>query len=169
MNGKIADLNFRRVLHKEKRNRGDPDFPIKRVRLQVAIPLLVAASIVTLPYGWIVQQGLPLPVPLVFQGLIGFIVVPLTGTLTMLVVDLFPDQAATASAACNLARCWLGALAAAVVDIMVQRMGWGWCFLLMGLAMVAAATFLVVKYVQEVSGRADQEQDVMHQQSQTEK
>lgn len=66
-------------------------------------------------------------------------------TLTTLLVDLFPDRAATAAAAINLVRCWLGAVAAAVIDYMLSGMGWGWCYVFLGLVQLVALGGLLIE------------------------
>ena len=43
-------------------------------------------------------------------------------------MDLFPECPATATAANNITRCWLGAAATAVVVPMIKRIGAGWTF-----------------------------------------
>ena len=48
--------------------------------------------------------------------------------LGTLMVDLFPECPATATAANNITRCWLGAAATAVVVPMIKRIGAGWTF-----------------------------------------
>lgn len=100
-----------------------------------------------IPYGWTLQQHAHLAVPLVLQFIIGFCFIASLNTLNTLLVDLFPDRAATAAAACNLVRCWLGAVGAAVISQMLSGMGWGWCFAFLGLLMGAALGLLWVENV----------------------
>ena len=95
-----------------------------------------------LPYGWVLEQRAPLAVTLVLQFIMGLCFISALNTLNTLLVDLFPDRAATAAAACNLVRCWLGAVGAAVVDQMLVRMGWGWCFGFLGLLLAATMVLL---------------------------
>lgn len=47
-----------------------------------------------------------------------------------LIVDLYPGKAASATAAVNVGRCLLGAVAVAVVQPMIDAMGAGWTFTL---------------------------------------
>lgn len=48
--------------------------------------------------------------------------------INTLVVDLYPGKAATATAAVNVGRCLLGAVAVAIVQPMTDAMGAGWTF-----------------------------------------
>ncbi|KAK7990494.1 chloramphenicol resistance protein [Apiospora arundinis] len=67
-------------------------------------------------------------VPLILQFLIGFTKQSLFTFLNTLLVDYYPDKSASAQAANNLVRCEMAAAGLAVVDIMIQRLGVGWCF-----------------------------------------
>lgn len=66
--------------------------------------------------------------------------------LSSLLIDLSPNRPATAAAALNLVRCWLGAVLAAVLQYLLSGMGWGWCFCFFGLVLVAASPLLLVEY-----------------------
>ena len=100
-----------------------------------------------IPYGWALQRHAPVVVPLILQFIIGFCFVAALNSLNTLLVDLFPDRPATAAAACNLVRCALGAIGAAVIDQMLTGMGWGWCFTFLGLLMGATMGFLWMENV----------------------
>ncbi|CDM36633.1 Major facilitator superfamily domain, general substrate transporter [Penicillium roqueforti FM164] len=100
-----------------------------------------------IPYGWVLQQRVHLAAPLVLQFIIGFCFVAALNCLNTLLVDLFPDKPATAASACNLVRCCLGAVGAAVISQMLSGMGWGWCFFFLGLAMTAGMGLLWVENV----------------------
>lgn len=100
-----------------------------------------------IPYGWTLQQRANLAAPLVLQFIIGFCFIAALNTLNTLIVDLFPDRAATAAAACNLVRCLLGAVGSAVIDPMLRGMGYGWCFSFLGILMGVAMGMLWVEHV----------------------
>jgi MFS family permease len=86
-------------------------------------------------------------VALTFQALIGFSGTPLLGVIYTLLIDLYPSQAVATQGPADLVRCWLGALFAAVIDYMLESMGWGWSFTLIGLNMVVALPSLGLVYV----------------------
>ncbi|KAE9991211.1 hypothetical protein EG327_000266 [Venturia inaequalis] len=107
-NGKIMDWNYRRWAKKlnfaleKKRGTDLRHFPIEKVRLQplfIIVPIGVASYI---PFGWILQYRVHLAVPLALQFVTGFCMVAMNNTLSSLLVDLFPEKPATASAAANL-------------------------------------------------------------------
>lgn len=131
------------------RKKGDDlrNYPIERARLQCVFPVMALGCAAFIPYGWGLQQHTSLAVPLVLQFVVGFCFVASLNTLNTLLVDLFPDRAATAAAACNLVRCWLGAIGAAVIDQMLTSMGWGWTFVFLGMCMAVAMVLLWVEHV----------------------
>jgi MFS family permease len=148
LNGKLVDYNYRRVARKlnfpvdEKKGDDLRAFPIERTRLQTVFPLMALGIAAFLPYGWVLEQRAPLAAPLILQFIIGLCFISALNTLNTLLVDLFSDRASTAAAACNLVRCWLGAVGAAVIDQMLMGMGWGWCFGFLGLLMATALVLL---------------------------
>lgn len=153
LNGKLVDYNYKRIARKLRfpvnRRRGDDlrNYPIERARLQCVFPPMAVGCAAFIPYGWTLQQHTSLAAPLVLQFIIGFCFIASLNTLNTLLVDLFPDRAATAAAACNLVRCWLGAIGAAVIDQMLEGMGWGWTFTFLGLCMAVSMALLWVEYL----------------------
>ncbi|KAJ5595272.1 uncharacterized protein N7459_001480 [Penicillium hispanicum] len=153
LNGKAIDYNYTRTAQKlglpVDRKKGDDlrAYPIERTRLQTVFPVMALGIAAFIPYGWTLQQHAHLAAPLVLQFIIGFCFIASLNTLNTLLVDLFPDRPATAAAACNLVRCWLGAIGAAVIDQMLNGMGWGWCFAFLGLLMGAAMGLLWMESV----------------------
>lgn len=151
LNGKLIDYTYKRDARKlgfsVDRKRGDDlrKFPIEKARLKTVFPLMAIGIASYLPYGWVLQQHAPLVAPLILQFINGFCFIASLNTLNTLLVDLFPDKPATAAAACNLVRCWLGAVGAAVIDYMLSGMGWGWCFTFLGLVQTAGLAILVIE------------------------
>lgn len=131
------------------RKKGDDlrEFPIEKTRLQTVFPGMALGIAAFIPYGWVLEQRAPLVAPLILQFIISFCFIASLNTLNTLLIDLFPDRPATAAAACNLVRCWLGAVGAAVIDHMLTGMGWGWCFAFLGFVMAAAMGLLWVESV----------------------
>ncbi|KAL4891914.1 major facilitator superfamily domain-containing protein [Aspergillus ambiguus] len=131
LNGKLLDRSYRRTVQRlglpTDRKRGDD--------LRHFFPVVAVGLVAFVPYGWTLDRQAPLAVPLVLQFFVGFSFVAANSTLSTLLVDLFPDRPATASAASNLVRCWLGAVGAAVIDSMLWAMGAGLCFTFWGLVL----------------------------------
>ncbi|RAK81365.1 MFS general substrate transporter [Aspergillus fijiensis CBS 313.89] len=158
LSGRVLDFNYTRIqtqLRQQTRNLEDPSkdpsgddpFPYECARLQIAVPFALLASVSLLSYGWIIQTHCSLAAALVFQSLIGFSGTPLLGIIYTLLIDLYPTQAVATQGAADLVRCWLGALFAAVIDYMIESMGWGWSFTILGLNMVIAMPLLGVLYL----------------------
>lgn len=158
-NGKVIDWNYARVARKlgfpVDRKKGDDlrNYPIESTRLQTVFPVMALGVAAFIPYGWTLQQGANLAAPLVLQFIIGFTFIASLNTLNTLLVDLFPDRAATAAAACNLVRCLLGAVGSAVIDPMLRGMGYGWCFAFLGILMGVAMGLLWMEKVYGMSWR----------------
>lgn len=149
--GKVIDHNYKRIAQRLKlpvdRKKGDDlrAFPIEQARLQTVFPVMTVGIAAFIPYGWVLQQRVNLAAPLVLQFIMGFCFVAALNCLNTLLVDLFPEKPATAAAACNLVRCFLGAIGAAVINQMLSGMGWGWCFVFLGLTMAADIGLLWVE------------------------
>ncbi|KAL4899815.1 hypothetical protein BDW74DRAFT_171222 [Aspergillus multicolor] len=152
--GKLVDLNYRRIqkqqyqsLKSESMPEHSIDFPYEVARLQVAIPFALLAALSLITYGWMVETGQSLAVALTLQALIGLGGNPLLGTIYTLLIDLYPAQAVATQGAADLVRCWLGAIAAAVIDYMLSGIGWGWSFTILGLLMMLSMPALGLVYV----------------------
>ncbi|KXG50894.1 Major facilitator superfamily domain, general substrate transporter [Penicillium griseofulvum] len=149
--GKVIDYNYKRTAQNlgfpVDREKGDDlrGFPIERARLQTVFPVMAIGVGAFIPYGWVLQQRVHLAAPLVLQFIIGFCFVASLNCLNTLLVDLFPDKPATAASACNLVRCCLGAVGAAVISQILSGMGWGWCFFSLGLVMAVGMGLLWVE------------------------
>ncbi|KAL4953152.1 major facilitator superfamily domain-containing protein [Aspergillus filifer] len=123
-----------------------PTFPLEKARLQQSFPTLCLTITTLIPYGFVLQSRTHISAPLTLQFLNGFATVACTNTLNTLLVDLFPDRPATAAAACNLVRCWLGALGAGTVEFMLRSMEWGGCFAFLGGCLGLAALLAGIEY-----------------------
>lgn len=140
ISGKLADANYKRIGKTDNfsnRHR-TTTFPVEKARLQIVYPLMSLGIAAFIPYGWVLARRSPLPVPLTLQFIIGFSFVGTVNILSTLIVDLFPDRPSTAAAACNIVRCWLGAVGAATIEQMLRGVGWGWGFCFLGILMGCA-------------------------------
>ncbi|KAF7562483.1 hypothetical protein G7046_g1653 [Stylonectria norvegica] len=141
--GYVLDWNYRRVAKKIgfsiDRRRGDDlrNFPIETARIQPVYPTLLLGIGALIGYGWALQVETTVAVPLVLVFLIGMLIPTSFSVLNTLIVDLHPEAPATATAANNLVRCLLGAVATAVIEHMIRGMGRGWCFTFLALLNLA--------------------------------
>nr|POE62776.1 itaconate transport protein [Quercus suber] len=125
--GKIIDSRYR---HHAKRlglpliynRRVDlSNFPIERARLEVAIPTVALGTACVIGFGWMIQYQINLAGPLIFLFVIGFCISASLNTVSVLLVDLYPGKAGTATAANNLVRCFLGAGATSGVIPLIEK------------------------------------------------
>lgn len=148
--GYILDWNYRRIAKKlgmvVSRRRGDDltNFPIESARIEPIYPALLIGVVALIGYGWALQVETSVAVPLALVFVIGMMVPTSFNVLNTLIVDLYPDAPATATAANNLVRCMFGAVATAVIDYMIDGMGRGWCFTFLSLLMAACMPVLRV-------------------------
>ena len=118
------------------------EFPIERARLEIAIPMLAIGSACMMGFGWMVQYKVNLSGPLIFLFVIGFCVSASLNTVAVLLVDIYPGKAGTATAAANIVRCWLGAGATSGVVPLIDRVGMGWTTTIFALLNVAFSPIL---------------------------
>ncbi|GAA5891148.1 hypothetical protein JCM5296_004909 [Sporobolomyces johnsonii] len=121
-------------------------FPIEKARLR-SLPyyfaVLIACSIV---YGWVLDKGVHLSVPLIMQFFVGISVTSIFNMVSTLVVDLYPGQSASATAANNLYRCLCGAAGTAFVDPLINKMGAGWAFTFLSLLNCCFLPIIFLEY-----------------------
>jgi MFS family permease len=124
------------------------NFPVEKARLQVALPMLGLASICTIIYGWILHFRTSVAGPIIMLFFLGYTLIASTQTISILIVDINPNVAGTATAAFNLIRCLLGAAATALILPMTRRMGLGWAYTFIGLVYLVLSPMLlaVMKY-----------------------
>ncbi|KAI2708814.1 hypothetical protein CBS147339_4243 [Penicillium roqueforti] len=150
INGKFLDFNYRRLAKQlnfpltKNRETDLRNFPIEKARLQLAFPLLTLGSISVLVFGWFLNFGIHLAAPTCILFLMGLTLTGAFNTISTLLVDLYPTQAAKATAANNFGRCLLGAGATALIDPMLSAMGRGWCFTFIALVMMATTPLLLI-------------------------
>ena len=115
--GRAVDWNFSRhcprlgisLEEAKQKNRDLGDFPIEIVRCEIAVPILLLAIISTIIYGWVFDYQTSVAGPMVMLFFIGFCANGFFTILSVLMVDIYPQAPATATAANNVVRCWLGA------------------------------------------------------------
>lgn len=151
INGRMLDANYRRVAKEIgftiDRKRGDDlrHFPIENARLGIIwTPLFIGLAAI-LCYGWILEKHANLAVPLIFHFLVGLCLNGAFNIMATLLIDLYPQSPSTATAANNLVRCLMGAGGTAIINIMIENMGNGWCFTLIALICVVTMPLLFVE------------------------
>lgn len=146
--GKLVDWNYRRHATRlcipvdKLRQRDLSDFPIEKARLEIALPLFYLGSLAVVGYGWALEARVSLAGPIVLLFLMGYGVTAAFQVLNVLMVDLHPGKAATATAANNIVRCELGAAASAAIVPMTAAMGYGWAYTVVALLFLVFSPLL---------------------------
>lgn len=145
--GYAQNWNYRRIAQKvgfdlKSKENGDK-FPIEKARLQLIYPSMMVGAVALIGYGWALQAETSVGVPLVMVFIIGMMIPTSLNMITTLMVDLFPEAPASATAANNLVRCLFGAAATAVIDSMLKGMGRGWCFTFLALLVIACVPWML--------------------------
>ena len=148
--GKMVDWNYRR----HAKRLGFPlvkncqedltDFPIERARMEIAFPAFFMGAGAMIAYGWVIELKCQLAGPLVLMFVIGYCLIAAFNVSSVLMVDIYPGQAATATAANNLVRCVMGAAATAAVVPMIHAMGRGWAVTVLALIWLGFSPLLWV-------------------------
>ena len=138
-NGKFLDINYR-VVAKQigftiNKVSGDDlgAFPIERARTRFAFYLVVICTALLAGYGWALEYKTHVSVPLALQFLLGFVTTCTVQTFNTLLVDIFPSTPSTAAASGNLTRCAMSAGGIAAMQPLLDRLGSGWFFTMLGL------------------------------------
>lgn len=145
--GRLLDRAYRRTAAKHdiplKNARRDPNMPVEQARLQVTWPHLAAAVAGLLGYGWTLNKPTHLAGPMVFLFVIGYASTAVAQALNALMVDNFPRDAATASAANNLIRCGLGAGMSAAIQPLTNAVHAGWTYTICAAFLLVIIPFLM--------------------------
>ena len=158
----------------KKRGNDLRDFPIERARLEVVLYPLALGISFFIAWGWVVQARTNLAGPLVVLFFHGVFSSAVFSMLTTLIVDLYPQSPSTATAALNLVRCLLSAVGTAVIQLIIDAMGLGWCFTFLALLVLAASPGLWVvrkwgpkwreqRFVRELKKKEGQHQELADQ------
>ncbi|KAJ9640607.1 hypothetical protein H2204_003236 [Knufia peltigerae] len=157
--GILLDRNFKRVAAVEgvaivKNKQQDIDnFPIEKARLQVSLPFIGVACVTMLIYGWVMEQKTTLAGPLVVLFFLGHFITGSFSSLNTLIVDLYFQSPATATASSNLVRCLLGAGATSFATPLINAIGIGWAGTLVAAILMSLFPLLLLVYFKGWSWR----------------
>ncbi|KAK4978081.1 hypothetical protein LTR42_002458 [Elasticomyces elasticus] len=138
-NGKAMDYNFRltanrfglavdRVLGHESSK-----FSLEHARSRGSFWLLGVSTITLVAYGWTVTRHVHIAVPIFLQFVLGFVQTCFYTMYSTLLVDTFPEKPSTAAAAASMVRCTMAATSVAIMQPLLEAMGYGWYFTVLGL------------------------------------
>ncbi|KZT34073.1 MFS general substrate transporter [Sistotremastrum suecicum HHB10207 ss-3] len=110
----------------------DVNFPLERARLQM-IPYNLAVFVAcTVGYGWSLEAGVHISVPLILSFFIGWSFIAIMNISQTFIMDLFPTQGSSITASNNLIRCTSGAALVAVEQLIIDAINPGWTFVIFG-------------------------------------
>ncbi|KAF2213501.1 hypothetical protein CERZMDRAFT_66981 [Cercospora zeae-maydis SCOH1-5] len=152
--GFLVDWNYRRHAKRlnfpivKNRQTDLSDFPIELARVQIGLPILICGALVTIGYGWMLDHKVSLAGPIVLLALFGYCISAGFQVLNVLMLDIYPGQPATATAANNFFRCLLGAAASAAITPMGNAMGRGWAYTILAVLFLLSCLgpLVAVKY-----------------------
>lgn len=153
VNGLAVDWNFKRIASGHggippiKNGKQDLTmFPIERARLQIAIPTSFSGAICIAAYGWFLHHEGPLWAAIVFLFFIGYFMTASYNVMNVLIVDLNYDTPATATAANNLVRCFIGAAATAAIVPLLDLLGQGISYTIVAGIWTVSTALLIIVY-----------------------
>ncbi|KAH9835929.1 MFS general substrate transporter [Rhodofomes roseus] len=168
--GKVIDREYRRVRDQmiaASEKETDPEkklnpeevtkeehFPIEKARMRLMpfyLGLFVAMCIV---YGWLLAAKVNIAGPLIIQIVLGYAVVATMNVTQTIIVDLAPGNSASVTACNNLVRCSLGAALVSVIDIMLNRLGPGWTYVLLAGICLVLSPIMIFTYIMGPRWRA---------------
>ncbi|KAF7553295.1 hypothetical protein G7046_g7133 [Stylonectria norvegica] len=145
--GRLLDRAYRNTAAKHniplKQARRDPNMPVEHARLQITWPHLAVVVASLIGYGWTLNKPTHLAGPMVFLFFIGYASTAVAQALNALMVDNFPRDAATASAANNLVRCGLGAGMSAAIQPLTNAVHPGWTYTICAAFVVFIVPFFI--------------------------
>lgn len=108
-------------------------FPIEHARIRQLWPCFIATHAATAALGWAVARRAHPAVPLVLHAVGGFAQSFFFFAFNTLLVDVHAERPSTAAAAASLVRSGLSGVGVAVLQPLVNAVGWGWYFSLVAL------------------------------------
>ncbi|KAK8930167.1 hypothetical protein H634G_01277 [Metarhizium anisopliae BRIP 53293] len=136
--GPSINWNFKRhcirsgIPYDQSRQNDLSNFPIEQARLEIGLPLLCLGAVSIIGWGWAMHAATHVAVPCVISFFLGIGMIGYNNTTNILLVDVHPGRAGTATAANNLTRCLVGAGASAAIIPMIDAIGAGPAFTLIG-------------------------------------
>ncbi|KAK7001453.1 MFS domain-containing protein [Favolaschia claudopus] len=139
--GRLLDWDYQRVkrsLLDTSNNESHDDekqlaeFPIEKARMRLMPYLVLCFVACCIAYGWCIEEKVNLAGPLIFLIGVGIFTMTILNATQTLILDLAPDQGSSVTACNNLMRCGLSAAMVAVIQLIIDAIGVGWTFVLLG-------------------------------------
>ena len=149
LTGKLLDYEYRRTARRHglplsKSSNDITEFPIEEARLHSVFYFIILSATATVGYGWTLQARTHIAGPIVMQFGTGGMSVAIFVVCGGLLTDLNPDRSATVQASYNLVRCALGGAGVAVLQLISDTVGIGWCFTIYAVFSVLCLPLLLI-------------------------
>lgn len=150
--GKQMNKNFRKYAARQGINieAGQQvdmnEFPVEKARLEVTIAPLILSTVGIVCWGWVLEQKTTVAAPCVLLFVMGVGLNGVMASTNALLMDISASQAGAVMAASNLTRCALGAVASAVIQMMIDKLGLGWTYVVFGVVFIMCSPMLIVQY-----------------------
>ena len=146
--GRFLDWDYSRIKDRFQSthpNALPSEFPIEYARLRT-LPLYAIVEIASiLLFGWTIDHHIHISAPIIAVFFVGWSSTCIQNVINTLLVDLFPNKGASATAALNLARCLIGAGGTAMVLPVAGAIGVGWVFTIVAAVLACALGLLAVQ------------------------
>ncbi|KAF9478846.1 MFS general substrate transporter [Pholiota conissans] len=142
--GRILDMEYRTFRRRAERDfmrRGEGDegfdiakeenFPLEKARLRLMPYYICAIAALCAGYGWVIEKKVHIAVPLIMQFIAGWITMAVMNATSTLNIDLVPGQSSSVTACNNLVRCSLTAILVSVIQLIIDKIGIGWTYVLL--------------------------------------
>ncbi|KZL72473.1 MFS general substrate transporter [Colletotrichum tofieldiae] len=132
LTGKILDWDYARIKRRIEASDGGILFPKEYARMRTMPVLLVLFSGTVIAWGFCVDKGVHIAVPLVLQVVLGYTSISILNTTMTLMIDILQTRSSAATACTNLVRCLLAALLVGLIDRMTSALRISWSYVLLG-------------------------------------
>ncbi|GJC89779.1 Itaconate transport protein [Colletotrichum liriopes] len=144
LTGKILDWDYARIKRRIEASDDDIMFPKEYARMRTMPVLLVLFSGTVIAWGFCVDKGVHIAVPLVLQVVcqyhpeddgasrLGYTSISILNTTMTLMIDILQTRSSAATACTNLVRCLLAALLVGLIDRMTSALRISWSYVLLG-------------------------------------
>lgn len=123
-------------------------FDVKRARLEPTPVIVFVVLCMFIIFGWTIQFKVHYVVPILSTFFLSLFCVFIINTCQTLLIDLFTEHSAAASAVFNLTRCLLCAAGLAAVDSLISELGAGGAYsLLAGLCLLSYGCIIWMVFI----------------------
>lgn len=143
LTGKFLDMDYARI--KTNYTGASEDFPLEYARLRTVWLFTGIQCASILVFGWTLQYHVHIAVPIICTMFQGWAVTSVINAVSTFMVDVYPNQSASATAALNLMRCLMAAGATAGALPVVNAIGVGWTFSIIFFIVVASLLLVMLQ------------------------